>query len=1060
MQDASYKYWAFISYSHQDKAWGDWLHRALETYGVPKTLVGRETSRGEPVPARVFPVFRDREELPTSSDLGEVIGGALRASRYLIVICSPRAAQSRWVNQEILDFKRLGRENRILALVVDGEPNAADGKAGFTADAECFPESLKFTLGKDGSLDRRRRTEPIAADARPDKDGRINAKLKLLAGVLGVNYDDLKRRDEERRRRRQRLVLAVSASLALLFAALAGTALWQWRAAETQRRAALATLSQSDFLQANKLIAADRRVEALAYLVRSLSSDPGNDAAIQRLTTLLAIHDWLMPLMSFPKAAARVSPDGTRALSFAGSNLRVWDLATGAALTPPLQSPGSVREARFSPDGRRILSLSDNVAGAADCWLRSWDATSGALQKEVKLTDCGPVASVAFSADGERVLVFSQVLNGHAYVSSHLDLWNAGSGARLWSQPAGEITAEAWLSPDGRRVAAASIHGTTQLWDVQGGPPIPLAPLDGIHDLAFSPDGVRVATGDHQGARLWDSVSGKPLTEVLGSGEDTQSVEFSPDGRLLATASATEEDGFARVWDSATGQPVTPILEAHSEVYGARFSPDSKQLVIVSGVVTGRWITYSSMQVWDVKSGQLLSEPLTAATPVEGAEFAPDGRHLVSVAGGTTRLWELREGADAGLLLGDGQASEAHLSPDGRIAVTYEGGAARLWDARDGRALSSSLAESADTRELHFTRDGAVLIGVAEAHNSVLGAQDRVLAWDTASGKALEQAWTFSQAYPAPLPAVSADGRRYAAVSATDYKSVVIHDMATGKPLGAPMSHPWAVTLERFSDDGKLLVTADGDNDARLWDAATGKPITAPLEHSGKVVTAAFSLDGTRLATGCDDSTVRVWDTHTGRLLVGPLKHGLFPPEVRFSPEGSRLESDSADALVRLWDARDGRALYAPIATDGEINDTQFSSDGRWLLTVSNDGVTVWDAASGQPVSDRLARSGARAEFSPDGERILTGSGRIYDLAPAARAFPDWLLPLAQAVGGQYLDERGVLQPDPNDGAMLLGRMRGELAGRDDDWSRWGRWFLEDPASRSASSFSAAVPEK
>lgn len=102
-----FKYWAFISYSHQDKAWGDWLHKALETYRVPKRLAGRR-SRDGTVPKRLYPIFRDREELPTSSDLGSNINESLKASRYLIVICSPKSAVSRWVNEEVKAFKALG----------------------------------------------------------------------------------------------------------------------------------------------------------------------------------------------------------------------------------------------------------------------------------------------------------------------------------------------------------------------------------------------------------------------------------------------------------------------------------------------------------------------------------------------------------------------------------------------------------------------------------------------------------------------------------------------------------------------------------------------------------------------------------------------------------------------------------------------------------------------------------------------------------------------------------------------------------------------------------------
>jgi tetratricopeptide (TPR) repeat protein len=205
-------YSAFLSYSHRDARWGTWLHRSLESYRVPKRLVGTVTERGE-IPRRLAPVFRDREELASSTDLSAVINEALTRSGFQIVICSPRAAQSRWVNEEILAFKRLGREDRILCLIVDGEPNASDNP--LQAQLECFPPALRFRLGADGNLSTTR-TEPIAADARPSKDGRNNAKLKLIAGVLGLGFNALKQREQQRR---QRQLLAITT------AALAGMVL-------------------------------------------------------------------------------------------------------------------------------------------------------------------------------------------------------------------------------------------------------------------------------------------------------------------------------------------------------------------------------------------------------------------------------------------------------------------------------------------------------------------------------------------------------------------------------------------------------------------------------------------------------------------------------------------------------------------------------------------------------------------------------------------------------------------------------------------------------------------
>jgi hypothetical protein len=217
----SFKYWAFISYSHQDKKWAEWLHKALETYRVPRRLAGTITREGR-VPARVLPVFRDNDELPTSSDLNEAIRLALEQSRYLIVVCSPRAATSNWVNEEVLTFKRLRREQRILCFIVDGEPNAADKP--YLQAQECFPQAVRYQINEDGTLSERR-VEPLAADVRPGHSSRRHARLKIVAGILGIAFDDLRRR-EERRRRVRRCGISL---FALAVLAVVSWAIYQYR---------------------------------------------------------------------------------------------------------------------------------------------------------------------------------------------------------------------------------------------------------------------------------------------------------------------------------------------------------------------------------------------------------------------------------------------------------------------------------------------------------------------------------------------------------------------------------------------------------------------------------------------------------------------------------------------------------------------------------------------------------------------------------------------------------------------------------------------------------------
>jgi tetratricopeptide (TPR) repeat protein len=228
------KYWAFISYSHRDTRWADWLHKSLESYRPPKELVGTAGPRGV-VPKRLAPVFRDREELPSATDLGRLLNEALELSRCQIIICSPQSARSRWVNEEILTFKRLGREDRIFCLIVGGEPNATD-MAG-REEEECFPPALRFKIGPDGNLTQQR-TEPIAADARPGKDGRQNAKLKLIAGLLGVGFDSLRRREQQRRNRRLFLLTCGAMGGMVVTSSLAAYALIQRAEAQRETRRA------------------------------------------------------------------------------------------------------------------------------------------------------------------------------------------------------------------------------------------------------------------------------------------------------------------------------------------------------------------------------------------------------------------------------------------------------------------------------------------------------------------------------------------------------------------------------------------------------------------------------------------------------------------------------------------------------------------------------------------------------------------------------------------------------------------------------------------------------
>jgi tetratricopeptide (TPR) repeat protein len=230
----SQHYFAFLSYSHQDQPLADWLEDQLEKFRVPRHLVGRITDYGA-VPRKLTPIFRDLKELPASDDLGTEIKAALGASRFLVVLCSPGAARSRWANAEIEAFKRAHPEGGVFAAILSGEPFASD-IAG-REEEECLPPALRLKYDRRGRPTTKR-AEPLAADLREPGEARRLGFLKLVAGMLGVGLDDLVRRDDIRRQRRLAAVTAASIVGMVVTSGLAVTAITARDEARDQRREA------------------------------------------------------------------------------------------------------------------------------------------------------------------------------------------------------------------------------------------------------------------------------------------------------------------------------------------------------------------------------------------------------------------------------------------------------------------------------------------------------------------------------------------------------------------------------------------------------------------------------------------------------------------------------------------------------------------------------------------------------------------------------------------------------------------------------------------------------
>lgn len=229
-----FRYKAFISYSHSDRDWAAWLLASLESYRIPRHLVGRKTDLGI-VPARLTPIFRDRDELPAAQRLTDRLFEALRASEFLIVLCSPAAVKSKMVNREIAEFKKHRGEGYILYMIVGGKPFSDD------PDTECFPPAVLKAIQPDGST-RGFSPEGLAADVRQDGDGKRMGLIKIVAGMIGVGLNDIVRR-EERRRQGQTVGIVTTAGIAV---AVMGGLLYE---ATEARKAAIQSQSEAETRQ-------------------------------------------------------------------------------------------------------------------------------------------------------------------------------------------------------------------------------------------------------------------------------------------------------------------------------------------------------------------------------------------------------------------------------------------------------------------------------------------------------------------------------------------------------------------------------------------------------------------------------------------------------------------------------------------------------------------------------------------------------------------------------------------------------------------------------------------
>src|SRR6266516_4147580 len=467
-------------------------------------------------------------------------------------------------------------------------------------------------------------------------------------------------------------------------------------------------------------------------------------------------------------------------------------------------------------------------------------------------------------------------------ISSTGHYWAAGSKrgeVRVWEE-GGQTLHLVWqahtdmvtaltYSPDGRRLVSGSWDGSVKLWDLESGTLLWTGRhTKSVHNVAFAPDGVLLASSGNDATILWDLQSGTHL-QTLSHPDPVYVLTWSPDGCLLASGSF---DGCVRLWEMQKTSPATCVqtIPGHTSwVAGLAFAPNGSTLASSSFDGT--------VKLWEVASGRLRQTLAGHTDRANRLAWSPHGRTLASCSRDTT-IW--------------------------------------LWDVEQGSYRAALHGHSAEVNCLAFTPDSRSLLS---------GSEDGTLRmWDVASGQCVR----VMQGYATSLFDVdwSPDGTQL--VSGGTDMLVTVWEADGGKPPRVLRGHSWVVSGVGWSPDGRWLASSAWDNVICLWDPTSGACVERqqdPDYPDTFFFGGAWSPDGQQLASGTYMHGVQVWEVTTHRRHWVGRQLPTWIRQVAWSPDGTRVVGAGDDGNVYLWDASDGTLLHRLPGHQGVVTSVAWS---------------------------------------------------------------------------------------------------------------------------------------
>lgn len=450
---------------------------------------------------------------------------------------------------------------------------------------------------------------------------------------------------------------------------------------------------------------------------------------------------------------------------------------------------------------------------------------------------------------------------------------------------------------------------------------------------------------------------------------------FSPSGALVVTVN---KNNTAQVWRADTGKTES-FLKGHAAgLTAVAFGVDDRICATASLDGTAR--------LWDTKTGREVMALTKHLAPITAVTFSPDGSRLATASvDKTARLWDAITGAEIATLQGHSDAVIAvGFMPDGaRVVTASHDRTARVWRAQSGEQLTLMQGHWGRLRGLAISRDGTRVAAVAST-NERNDNDEATRVWDATSGQPL---MVVEKSHPQGTFAVVFSDDATQVVTAGGDNLAKVWRVSDGKRVATLKGHNGPVVSLALSRDGARLATASADGTTRVWETATWEDTCLLKGHESGIACVAFNADRSRVVTASYDQTSRIWTTDKTDEPVVLKGHAGWVFAVTFSPDGERLATGSWDRKVRLWDAAAAKEIASFDGHAKPVNSVAFSPDGCFLASGSDDGtVRLWDVVvgGGGPVITGTSAVNGVA-FSPDGKYLATAShdkaGRVWEVA-------------------------------------------------------------------------------